>query len=71
MNAMCIRCNAPGTVTFALDKCANFQCRACEESFTQAEVRQYLAMMNASWGPILAWLDAAPKISEGEEGRRG
>lgn len=52
----CILCGAEGTIRLDLDDVANLTCAECEESFTPADVRAFMA----KWAPVLAWIETAP-----------
>lgn len=56
-NAPCIRCGE-NAVSLDLDDLHQCRCRECEETFDVSDVR---AMLNG-WGPVLAWIDAAPQF---------
>jgi hypothetical protein len=53
----CIRCGKPKTIILDLADLSRFQCRACKESFTTADVAELVE----SWNALLAWIENAPQ----------
>ena len=53
---ICPRCGEDCLISVALHDGDTLTCTGCDEGYTVDDVRALVA----SWGPLLAWLDAHP-----------
>lgn len=57
----CIKCREAGSLTMTIDNVTEFTCTACDESFTDDDVREHLEGMQR-WTRVLSWIDQAPAL---------
>lgn len=60
MSLKCLLCMSAADIAVRLDPKPYLVCRECKSELPVERARALLAELNATWEPVLKWLDAAP-----------